>query len=1446
MRIPIRYSILSASLALSPLAGAATFISNMSGPWGDANTWTAAAGFPETYISDGAAIDPGHTVDYDGSINAALGGVLVVANLNVININGGSLTQSWVPGAVGPFGTAIAIGASHPASGFGDLYIDNGGIFDSGTANAVVVGVSVAALGANPGDGLLVLNDGTISMNVASSVGSPGAAGLAAGVDEFAVGLITVGDGVGAPGTATIDLATNNTLLTLGGINTTAIGGTGRMNVSSDGIVNTGSEPTNVGEDFGNGTLNILGGAFNGGLGEIRVGRNGGTGVLLTDIAGTLTTPATLAVGTGAGGNGTVNIKGASTVTVGTLSDPGQLGLRLGVGGGTGEVNITDGTLVQNGWAQIGTDAGSTGTMNIDGPNAAFEHLGYGDDFQVGLNGGTGNINVTNGGRLTNNWWLNIARGAGSTGTVNIDGVGSIIEMDPTNLVGDGPRTNIGEDGVGTMNLTNGGIFRSGLPGSENREVYIGRNAGSQGLLTVKSGSEFQANGNWAMIIGNGGTGQVDLESGGKILSNTWVALGAEVGGNGTLNIADTTVVDVGSIADDTRNEGRFAVGRLGNGLVNQSGGTVRVDNWLVMGLDPAGNGTYNLNGGTIELHQPNYGDRNIIVGNNGTGTMNITDGSIVSGIVDGTYGTDFNQFNVGADGYINADTLEEFGGTGELNINLDDPDGVIVHRELYAGWARDGSTSTQGTINVLKGTLRTDGWVEIGRGQNNAGGTGTINVNGPQAVWERGTLAPNADGDRGGRDMIFGNGEEFNTGKGYLNVSNGGTVNHNWWINLARQAGTEGHITVDGPESVINIVSSRDYGRDGNAQVNVGEAGTGSMFITNGGVFNHSLDIGGGEVWIGRNGGSSGEMIVENSGSAYNAKTREFRVAGGGEGSLNIFDGGEVTFASTRESGFPTDGNFGVSENAGSNGSINMDNGTLNVTAWSLFSAWNDVNTNATIDMTDSTININYDPATLNGDGNPVDNGGHLFWGDAGTATINQSGGLIAAQGWSAIGRERGGDAFYNMSNNAMFTVQGDLSVGRQSHGTITMETGASINLTASLLIAQEISPTTPSSGTINNNGGSLTVGGEMSVGRNGDPGNMGSYSQFDGSLDVSGPLFVGRDTAQGYMGLIGGTATVGGDFLLGVSGGGNSTIDITVNITGNATIGNTGSLSGNGTLNAASNSVLSGGNINPDQAGSLIGTLTFNPNLVMNAGSGFTVHIIGAGSSDKIASSGNIDANGSMNINLNGYAPVLGDVFDIADAAAITGTPTFDYTGAALGAGLAWDDSDFLTDGTIKVVTGTADPYDVWATGFGLTGGKADDDDNDGSSNLLEFATNSDPKNGGSGARYFGAVANVEGEDILTFTVAVRSGATFAASGMTQLATVDGIDYVIEASNDLVDWTVVEVTELAAVDAAAVQGTLTLPALDAGWEYHTFRTDGTTTSDPEDMIRLSVSVNP
>jgi autotransporter-associated beta strand protein len=288
--------------------------------------------------------------------------------------------------------------------------------------------------------------------------------------------------------------------------------------------------------------------------------------------------------------------------------------------------------------------------------------------------------------------------------------------------------------------------------------------------------------------------------------------------------------------------------------------------------------------------------------------------------------------------------------------------------------------------------------------------------------------------------------------------------------------------------------------------------------------------------------------------------------------------------------------------------------------------------------------------------------------------------------------------------------------------------------------------------------------------------------------------------------------------------------------------TVNSGGTLTGNGTASVNA-SAASGSVIAP---GPGVATLRFGADLAMAAGSVFDAEITSAVTADRLAVTGVLSMNGTVRVTLAGYSPVAGDSFDLVDAASVTGSPVFDFAAAPLPAGLRWDTSRFAADGIIRVAEGGVSAFDTWAAANGVTGGLAGDDDGDGASNLLEFATNSDPKSGRSVARSYVALASLGGQNVLTLTVATREGSSFAASGNRQSATRDGVNYLIEAANDLNGWGVVPATELSAADAASVQAGLSLPLLNAGWEWHTFRTEGGTAGDPADFIRLKVIAQP
>jgi hypothetical protein len=109
------------------------------------------------------------------------------------------------------------------------------------------------------------------------------------------------------------------------------------------------------------------------------------------------------------------------------------------------------------------------------------------------------------------------------------------------------------------------------------------------------------------------------------------------------------------------------------------------------------------------------------------------------------------------------------------------------------------------------------------------------------------------------------------------------------------------------------------------------------------------------------------------------------------------------------------------------------------------------------------------------------------------------------------------------------------------------------------------------------------------------------------------------------------------------------------------------------------------------------------------------------------------------------------------------------------------------------------TASAYDTWIGTFTSITAPADklpgaDPDNDGVTNLVEFGFGGDPSKGSdNGIRNIQTVdANGDGQKDLTLTLAVRSGATFSASGNDLVsAAVDGVTYRIQGSLNLVDWT-------------------------------------------------------
>lgn len=423
-----------------------------------------------------------------------------------------------------------------------------------------------------------------------------------------------------------------------------------------------------------------------------------------------------------------------------------------------------------------------------------------------------------------------------------------------------------------------------------------------------------------------------------------------------------------------------------------------------------------------------------------------------------------------------------------------------------------------------------------------------------------------------------------------------------------------------------------------------------------------------------------------------------------------------------------------------------------------------------------------------------------------------------------------------YNDSGNN--TINGNISMGSGNGATIIASDSGLLTLNGNLsanTTGRQLQLRGDGNGVIN---GVIANGSTVNLPVLKDAG-TGTWT-FNGANTYSGTTTVSAGTLA-----LGNTAALGTGSAV-VNGG---SLDLGGQSIANAvTVNAAGTLTGSGSTGAATLA----GSVTPGGTGS--GLITVASATVASTSS-LALQLAGTGTRgtayDAITVNSALALDGTVTVTLNGLVPAAAQTFDLIDSTGAINVAAFDVNTdlilPALDPGLTWDTSNFATSGQISVVADT-DPFDSWATANSVVQGKAGDDDGDGVTNLVEFATNSNPQSGSSGARAFGLVHPVGGVPVLTYTVATRSAASFAANGSRQEATKDNVKYSIEATNDLSVWNTVVVTEVTGGDATAVRAAIVppLPPLDAGWEWHTFRTDGTVTGDPSDFIRLQITEAP
>ncbi len=244
-----------------------------------------------------------------------------------------------------------------------------------------------------------------------------------------------------------------------------------------------------------------------------------------------------------------------------------------------GTLNISAGGLVTAGETYLGYSDGTRGTINVDGVGSKLDLQANG--LYVGYQG-QGSLSISGGG-VVNAGYTRVGYTDDSAGgSVTISGAGSALDIGSA-------RLDIGYYNSGSVTVANGGALTSG-------SSVIGAYYGNYGSTFNASVTVTGRNSTWTnsgdLYLGYqyaGTNGTLTIESGGSVTSTGWAFLGQFAGTHGTISVSGTgSSLTIG---------GSIAVGNLGDGtLIVSDGGTMQSGEGYI-GADTTSHGTAMITG---------------------------------------------------------------------------------------------------------------------------------------------------------------------------------------------------------------------------------------------------------------------------------------------------------------------------------------------------------------------------------------------------------------------------------------------------------------------------------------------------------------------------------------------------------------------------------------------------------------------------------------------------------------------------------------------------------------------------------------------------------------------------------------------------------------------------------------------------------------------------------
>lgn len=403
---------------------------------------------------------------------------------------------------------------------------------------------------------------------------------------------------------------------------------------------------------------------------------------------------------------------------------------------GNATFDVTSGGGIWNkGKSYIGCNALSTGKVTVEGPNS-YWYSAHGID--VGRSG-SGLLNIQNAGKVSCSdgpassvfYDCFIGYEAGSTGTVNVDGTGSIFIADSIFVGG----TEVG-GGSGELSVKNGGSVVAnemtiiGLPGDSTRRIHFE----NSGTLTTGSliASPAQITGT-GIINANGLVSDVNMLFDAASGQSQTITLNDLPGQNITINLTtlnDSQHLGVGyaangnlTIREGIKIKNRFGYlgynpGSTGKAVVDGNNSTWNLHDYLDVGI--YGNGELNIiNGGcvlggycSIGYYSGSTGmvtvsgsgstlsdTSNLSIGCEGKGTMLITDEGLVK-----VGKTLFIDSSDSGDSFINMSTGGKLALAGEADDSLQEFLDLVTGSDAIRYWDNihdDWSDITEGTYGL-------------------------------------------------------------------------------------------------------------------------------------------------------------------------------------------------------------------------------------------------------------------------------------------------------------------------------------------------------------------------------------------------------------------------------------------------------------------------------------------------------------------------------------------------------------------------------------------------------------------------------------------------------------------------------------------------------------------------------------------------------------------------